>query len=56
MTEQVKKDEEKKGPEPGTVVGEDKDKGVIYVVHPVTKEQKSKLMKKGKIIDAKFKP
>lgn len=27
---------------------------IIYVVHPVTAEQKRELLKKGKIIDAKF--
>lgn len=54
MTEQAKP--EKKEPEPGTVVGEDKENGVIFVVHPVTPEQKAKLSKKGRIIDARFKP
>lgn len=40
----------------GSVVGEDKKNGVIYVVHPVTKEQKKELARKGKIIDARFMP
>lgn len=36
----------------GDVVAE-KD-GIIYVVHPVTPERKNELMRKGKIIDARF--
>ena len=49
-------DEKKKeAPKAGDIVGEDKEKGVIYVVHPVTAAQKKELAKKGKIIDAKFK-
>lgn len=38
----------------GSVVGEDKKNGIIYVVHPVSKKQKAELMREGKIIDAKF--
>ncbi len=40
----------------GTVVAEDKEKGVLYVQHPVAAAQKKDLAKKGKIIDARFKP
>lgn len=40
----------------GSIVGEDKKSGVIYVVHPVTKEQKKELSRKGRIIDARFMP
>lgn len=40
----------------GTVVAEDKEKGILYVQHPVTKEQKKELARKGKIVDARFKP
>lgn len=52
---EVKK-EAPEAPKAGDVVGEDKKKGVIYVVHPVSAAQKKELVKKGKIIDAKFKP
>ncbi len=40
----------------GTVVAEDKENGILYVQHPVTAAQKKDLVKKGKIIDARFKP
>lgn len=53
MSEETKKAAPKK-PQAGDVVAE-KD-GVLYVVHPVTPEQKAKLKLKGKIIDARFKP
>lgn len=53
MTEEKKIEKKIEG---GTVVGENKDKGIIYVQHPVTAKQKKELLKKGKIIDAKFKP
>jgi len=47
---------ETKKVEGGTVVAEDKEKGILYVQHPVTAEQKKDLVKKGKIVDARFKP
>lgn len=53
MTEAIKVEKKIEG---GTVVGEDKAKGIIYVQHPVTAKQKKELLKKGKIVDAKFKP
>lgn len=40
----------------GSIVGKDEKKGIIYVVHPVSKKQKAELMREGKIIDAKFMP
>lgn len=47
----------KKEVKAGEIVGEYENTGVIYVVHPVTKERKKELMRTGKkIIDAKFKP
>lgn len=48
--------QESKKPQAGAVVGEDKKSGIIYVVHPVTKEQKKELARKGRIIDARFMP
>lgn len=39
-------------PQAGDVVKE--ENGVIYVIHPVTPEQKAELVKKGRIVDAKF--
>jgi hypothetical protein len=45
-----------KKPEAGSITSEDKEKGILYVVHPVTKEQKIKLARKGKIVDAKYTP
>lgn len=54
MTDEAKK--EVKKPEAGSIVAEDKENEIIYVVHPVTPGQKKKLMKKGTIVDAKFKP
>ena len=55
MADEKTKEAPKEAPKAGDVVGEDKKKGVIYVVHPVSAAQKKELVKKGKIIDAKFK-
>ena len=52
MAEQKK--EAPEAPKAGEIVGEDKKKGIIYVVHPVSPEQKKDLAKKGRIVDAKF--
>ena len=52
-------DEKKAAPKAiagGAVVAEDKEKGILYVQHPVTADQKKDLVKKGKIVDARFKP
>lgn len=40
----------------GSVVGADEKKGILYVVHPVTKKRKAELVREGKVIDAKFMP
>ena len=45
---------EKKEYKAGDIVHEDKENGVIYVVHPVTPEQKAELVRKGRILDAVF--
>ena len=47
-------DTKKKTVKAGDVVGVDKEKGIIYVVHPVSPEQKKELLREGKILDAKF--
>lgn len=47
---------ESKKIEAGSVVSEDKEKGILYVKHPVTAKQKKELARKGKIVDARFKP
>lgn len=48
--------QESKKPQTGSIASEDKKSGIIYVVHPVTKEQKKELSRKGRIIDARFMP
>ena len=51
-----KKEELALEPQPGDIVGEDKEAKVVYVIHPVALERKKELRAKGlKIIDAKFK-
>ena len=44
----------KNDPKAGDVVGTDKEKGILHVVHPVTQKRKQELLREGKILDAKF--